>query len=521
MSKRNGNGTQIVEKAVTPASLADTVQEHLPAGAAGFASTLTLYLAHEADEFPAWGTWPERRDRMLREFWPTEPTLAGAIATLAARNMAMTWSLDGPTRTTQQVQDVFMNAEFGAGVGALFSKLSLDLYTQDNGAFMEIARDDWIDGETASKRYAAGKALPVVTSINHIDAACCKRTGDPTNPVLYIDPNSGAQRLLPWHMVVPMAEMPSPIVQARGLQYSALTRILKAAQFMRDVTIFRREKVSGRNPSQIQLVGGPSNQAIEDAKRLAAERADNQGLLRYMEPLIIASLDPTKPVSVATIEWASLPAGFDYDSELRNYITLLALALLEDYQTFAPLSGGNLGTSQQSMVLERKARGKGPGLWRKMITQMFNFYGILPRNVTFSFEESDPAAEREQAEAEGAYLANVTSALEAGILNVKVAQQMLADRGVLLDEDYLAMLGEADATPDATATDEEVLENPDTVPDLSAPAAPAAPAAVPAGMAPVAAPAAVATAERKSPITALVDEMRKAREALDRAIGRR
>lgn len=514
MTKRKTTTAPAAEKALTPAQLDNAIQPSPDAANGGWyggwpGGVLTLSLAHEADEIPAWGTDYRARDRKLRELWPTEPTLAGALATLAARNAAMGIVLDGPDRSVNACWDLLHGADKGAGIAPLVTKLSFDIYTQDNCAYLGIAREKTITGRKAMDLYDAGKPLPAVVGLEHLDASNCIRTGDPLEPVLYIDSLTGGQHLLPWHMVHVLAEMPSPVWATRGLQYSALTRVLKAAQFMRDVTIYRREKVSGRNPSQIQIVGGPSNQAIEDAKALARERGDNRGFLRYMEPLIIASLDPTRPVSVETLEWASLPEGFDYDTELKNYITILALGLLEDYQTFAPLTGGALGAGQQSVTLERKGRGKGPGLWRKLFSHMMNFYGILPRNVEFSFDETDVLADKEQADADAAKIKNVTDMLTAGIITASVAQQMLNDAGVL-DDDYLAMLGSADQTPDTTRTDDETAAAIDTEGVLMTGTVPLAVA--PTAPAPVAAP--VTAAKDAGPLAALTDALQGVRRAV-------
>lgn len=458
----NGNGTiPTQEKALNAQALQDSVQTIPPAAVSGYGSGtfLTLSLAHEADEIPRWGTNVYLRDKMLREFWPATPEIAGPIATLAARNAVMTINFDGPTRTVDAAQQLATEANHGAGLANLITMLSLDVYTQDNGGFLETARESYASGETALARVNSGKPLPPVTALNHIDAACCQRTGNPINPVIYLDPISGERHLLPWHMVIPISEMPSPVKVARGLQYSALTRVLSAAQLMRDFNIFAREKVGGRNPSEIQIVGGPSTQAINDAISRARERADNQGLLRYMEPIIVASLDPTKPVTTATIGWASLPDGFNPDEALKNYITKLAMGLLEDYQTFAPLPGGGLGTSTQSDNLSRKGRGKGPAVWQKLLTHVFNFCGIFPRTIYVSYRENDPIADKEEADATAAKLKNVNDAVSSGILTVPVARQYCADNDILINEEYLAMLGDEDATPDESITDEERIDS--------------------------------------------------------------
>lgn len=482
-------------------------------GAMGYNNVLTLRLAHEADEIPPWGTLYRDRDMKLRELWPTESVIAGAIPTLAARNAAFSVTLDGPERTVDLIWRLFHSADMGAGWLSLIIKLSIDVYTQDNGAFLAMARETSISAEKALELYHAGKLLPPVTGLEHLDAAYCIRTGNALYPVVWIEPYTGKQTALPWHAVIPIAEMPSPVKYARGLQYCALTRILKAAQFMRDVQIYRREKVSGRFFNQINFVGGPSNKAIQDAMELAQERAGQKGLLRYIEPLIVASIDPTKPVSSAVIEWASLPAGFDFDAELRNYITELALDLLEDYQTFAPLASGALGSSQQSNILNLKSKGKGPGLWKKLFSHIMNFNGIIPSTVEFSFEETDPAAEKEAADTMATKINTHAAAIQAGILTPQVSRQILVDEGVLTEE-YMAMMGEEDATPDTTRSDEQTAQDVAAVAPI--------PGGAPAPQTPVVAePAPGVPATKEDALRTLTAEIRAARKDLRDALNAR
>lgn len=481
--------SEVHEKAISADALKQSVTTQPPAEPnRSWGESLTLLLAHEADDIPPWGTNWALRDEKLRELWPTEPTIAGALATLAMRNACMEVHFEGPSRTVDAVQRMWHEADNGNGAGSWFAKLSLDLYSQDNGAFPEWIRADYVSAEEAMKRIASGKPLPPVVGLGYLDSRWCTRTGNPLYPVVYEDPDDPKheRHLLPWHVVSPMAELPSPAKLARGRQYCALTRILHAAQYMRDLNIYRREKVTGRNASEIQFVGGPSNSAINDAIEQMQERAANRSYLRYMPPVIVASLDPTKPVSTATLGLASLPEGFDYDAELRNYITVLAMCLGEDYLTFAPLPGGNQGTAAQSQVLERKTRGKGPALWQKIVTHMLNFNGVLPRTVEASFEERDIEAERADAEVAGLWVKVMSDAIASGIMTPQVAQQWLADNQIVLDDDYLALLGEQDATEDVTVSDDDqqstqdmqpidVQAPPEQAPAQPAPAAPAQP----------------------------------------------
>ena len=57
----------------------------VPNGSLGY---FVMNLAAAADAFPQWGTSPVLRDKMLRSFYPTEPWLASAVASLAPAQQA-------------------------------------------------------------------------------------------------------------------------------------------------------------------------------------------------------------------------------------------------------------------------------------------------------------------------------------------------------------------------------------------------------------------------------------------------
>lgn len=398
---------------------------------------LVIRLSTVADDITPWSPHPKYRDSELRKFWPTEPLLASAIYSTAARYAAFGWTLTGPPRTVNIVQSILHGVEFGKGWVPFILKVIIDLFTQDNGAFIEIVRAS--DSETS----------PVI-SLNHLDSNRCIRTGRRKVPVIYYDNQSNAHELK-WYQVIDLVEMPSPIEEARGIQYSAVTRLLRSAQIMRDISIYKREKISGRFTRAIHLVSGVQRQTIVNEISNAREQADNAGMIRYMEPVIVASLDPTANVSVATIELASLPEGFDPESELRWYVNQLALAFGTDYQDFAPLPGGNLGTAQQSQTLHLKSRGKGPKLFMSMLEHIFNFHGVLPNTVTFMFGDQDVAEDMEHAELRKMRAQEREVRIRCGEITPQVARQLAVDCGDL-DAKYLDMMAEVDVTPTEKVT---------------------------------------------------------------------
>ncbi len=185
--------------------------------------SLVLSIATAADDFTPWGLDPVRRDQELRRFWPTEPVLASAVYALAIRNAVFSWTLEGPELTVAVVQDMLAMSDLGAGWLSLTTKLSIDVMTQDNGGFMEVIRER--DEPDAP-----------VLGLAHLDAGRCVRTGNAETPVIYQDAK-GTYHRLKRHQVVMVVEMPSPVERMRGMQLCAVSRVLRAAQYLRDIGV--------------------------------------------------------------------------------------------------------------------------------------------------------------------------------------------------------------------------------------------------------------------------------------------
>lgn len=404
--------------------------------------TFVINISSFADDLSAWGTHIRKRDRQLREFWPTEPVIAGAIQTIVASRTNMSWTLDGPPRTVGILQRMFQSSNLGKGWLDFQIKVCTDLLTQDNGAFVEIIRQE-------------DKPNSPVLNLAHLDAWQCIRTGMPDTPVIYYD-RDGVEHKLKWYQVLTFEDMPSPIERMNGLQVCFLSRILRAAQIIKDFGIFKREKIAGRNPGVIHLVSGVQSKLVEDKLQDSQHSADNEGYTRFMLPLVIGSLDPNATVAATTIDLRNVPDGFDEDTTLRWYIVQIAMAAGADFQDFAPITSGALGSGQQSSVLDRKSKGKGQETWRKLWEHKLNFCGILPQSVTFSFDEKDIQMDQEEADLNKtrAETLDIYYDKGMGILPLDVIHQMMADVGILKPE-YLALLETQDVTTDIVAADDE------------------------------------------------------------------
>lgn len=406
-----------------------------------FSKGLFLTLTNAADRIVPWGRDWTLRDQQLAHFWPTEPFLSSAIFSIVATRAAFNWQLDGPPRTVKKVHEMLHNSDFGKGWISLSQKVCLDLITQDNGSIVEIIRR----GNTQNS--------PVL-GLAHIPANACIRTGDPLEPIIYIDKN-GVTRKLKWWQVITFEELPATDPEANGRQYCFVSRVLKAAEIVRDINIYQQEKVSGRFSRAIHLVGGVAQHEIEDIQVAANLDADNASLIRYMQPIILAALDPNAKVSHELIELASLPDAFSLDQLLQWYIVVIAMGAGGDFQDFAPLSSGNLGTASQSETLHKKSRIRGHQLWIKLWEHKLQHAKVIPPSVTFRFMQQDAAAEMEQVEISQVRTQTRKLQLEAGEIDLNVARQIAVDQGDLSQE-YLVMMGDTDKTPFVTVPDDEI-----------------------------------------------------------------
>ena len=406
--------------------------------------SLVISLSSVGDMFPQWGTNFRRRDIELRKFWPTEPILASALFSTIGRNSAFSWSLEGPAETVNMVQHILNSADFGRGWGSFVSKVYTDVMTQDNGGWIEIIR-----AENRPDSPAIGLA--------HLDAARITRTGDLEEPAIFQD-LKGVFHRMKWYQVQDMTDFPSPVAQMRGMQLCAVSRVLRAAQILRAIGVYQNEKISGDNPNAIHLVGGITSNTITTALEQHKAKQAERGMAVFTIPAVIASLDPTATISVETLDLKTLPDGFNIEENMKWYISQLALGMGADYQDFAPLPGGNLGSSAQSLVLHQKSRGRGPALFMTAFEKLMNFHGVIPSGVTFQFDETDVVEETEQATLLKTKSEAYKDLVDTGALDDQAVRQLLLDQGDISQETFDRLSEGKDLTTDITAQDTEPVE---------------------------------------------------------------
>lgn len=403
-----------IERAVVMQSVVDlpnVTERYRPAG------PIVFNIAQQADEFTPWGYNLKQRDAQLRGFWHTEPILASAIYMMAARMAAMPVEVVAsdpkgvrPRNTIMNATRMLNSAERGRGWQHFMIKLMTDVYTQDNGGFIEIIRRQ-------------NRPDSPVIGIAHLDSYMCERTGDPMTPVIYTD-RKGRERKLSWWHVQTIEDMPSPVEEMYGAQYCAVSRALRAAQIIRDIALYKKEKISGGFQRSVHLVSGVTRQNVEDALALAGENMLNMNLTRFNPPSIIPTIDPEARLNHVQIDLASLPDGFNEETTFQWYVTQLAIAFGVDYQEFAPLASGALGSGQQSEMLHLKSRGKGPAMMISQLEHTFNDNGILPSNVKLQFTVEDARGDEGRANARFLRGKDRSLRMDSGELDAQAAREL-------------------------------------------------------------------------------------------------
>lgn len=397
------------------------------------------FAAGYSNAIPDWGTAPTNRDAELGKFITIEPYAAAAFGAIAERNAVFTWELEGGELVRDACFKLLNGANWGSGWIDFITKLTWDMLTQDKGAFVEIVR-------------AADSPDAPVIAIKTLQACYCWSTGDPAFPVMFLDRRSGKWHRMAWYQVYHIAELPVHHPLFAGLQISALTRVLRGAQIMNNVSIYEDEKTGGRHTREINIVNGVTKNDLSDAMALQQQQATDRGQSRYIQPVVIAGVSSEKPASVAVVKLASLPDGWDAEKQLRTYFTLLALALGTDYGELAPLPGRGIGTAAQSSTMDAKSRLKSAGLFKKVITEMMNT-AILPTGCSFGYKEQDLGEELLQAQVGMARAQERGAMILNGEIDPVASRQLALETGDLTEE-MVAAMGERDLIEDSIRENE-------------------------------------------------------------------
>lgn len=367
-----------------------------------------------------------------------EPLWAGALSIAITKVSSLAWEVQGdiPLRT-KRGQELLLNADAGRGWVSFLSKILQDFLLTSNGAFIEVVR------ATKSENSSIIGLIP-------LDSLRCTRTGDVEIPVTYMD-LKGRIHELRTADVLEFADMPSSRASMFGSGQCAAARAYKTIYRMACIEDLISEKVSGRNPSELNLVRGLNDPQLRSILETAQESANARGVIAYMGA-ILATVPGDGDISVANIALKGFPENFDRQKEIDIGLLTYANNLGLDVQDIQPLTGRALGTGAQSQVLDEKSKGKGLSAFRQQFTHAVNTW-ILPDMTTMVFIEKDWRDKKLNAEYNQMIEAYTSDAVKNSIITAPQGLQVLVDENVFPDE-----LLPTDITPDTTLADDEKPE---------------------------------------------------------------
>jgi hypothetical protein len=382
-----------------------------------------LTLGQRLEEEPRWNPiYPNFRDRFLTEFGRSESMMASAIYSMGTRIGTLNYTLNGPPRIKKFTQELLNKPGLGDNFAAITKKLSYDLDTTDNGAFMEL----WKAG---SPEKAPPKNAPCL-GFGHLDSRLCWRSFDPEFPVWYTNPVTGVIRKLHKDRVVFSANNPQPIELARGIGFCAVSRAMRMVRVFKNMQIFVDEKVSGRFTRALGAISGVSAGQVKKALQNHADEMDNKGYVVYNDiPFLIdPSTEGKNDIKILLQDLATVPDGFSFRDDADLYAYILAFCFGVDAREFWPATQSG-ATKADATVQNMKARGRGIGDRIQMVE--FFIRAAIAEVVDFEYDFSDDDQDKMQAEIQGMRLNNLSTLQRGGALNSLEMRALAIAEGII------------------------------------------------------------------------------------------
>lgn len=423
--------------------LKQSVQERPEAGSGGLA--LLHGTTDRGPILPTHGTYSRELHLRRLSHHDYNLTFRSTWTNLTKQIIATPWKITSTNDDAEVWQALLMGADFG-GWQRFVSKLVLDYGRQDAGGYIEIIGPGRPDGPLTA----------AVTGIAVLDSLRCYPTGDPEYPVYYYDIN-GVLHKLHCTRVVQFVDSPESDEQVVGFGTCALSRAASAVH--REILMGRYlEQYLDDKPTPGILAFGNIGKEEVNKAMAATERDLTQDQSRWGRIITLYSLEAEHMPKIESHNFSQAPEKFDFEQYTMLNAREIALAIGVDFQdVWGELTSSSLGSGQQSVTLERKARGKTLGVILKELERIINNF-VLPDYATFEWEAKDPNEDSDQAAVASQWASTVMSLMSSGVVNQKEARHLLADKmpgalDVLTDDE-----GEVEDRNDSDVVPEEDAE---------------------------------------------------------------
>lgn len=334
---------------------------------------------------PAW--WSPSRDLYLRDFVKTSDHVNSSLFSIVTRLTATPIKILAKNPNIQihkekrdEMEYRLENfSDFGEGWESAYTSFLNDLFTTDNGGFLEVM------GDGESWQEVRGLAY----GVRHLDSALCTRTDNPNYPVIYWDYQTGEEKVMHYKRVIRLSLQPSTDARMCKVGFSSVSRCLNMAERLIGQTNFILEKLGSRPLRAILTASGVSPDQMKLALAAAEIANDNARMTRFSKLVALATLDGK--IDVNLVKLAELPDGFDEEISTQIAMTLIATAFGVDLREIWTQSGPG-ATRADAVVSHMKSRGKTIGFITKFMEGQLN-WKFLPDYLKLTFDQNDDEAD--------------------------------------------------------------------------------------------------------------------------------
>ena len=298
-------------------------------------------------------------------------------------------------------QEVFRQANFGAGWGSLCAQGVENFLRYDTGWFLETI--------AAGDSYAP--PIGPIVGLANLDTLKCYPTGDPRYPAVYYD-RWGGLHVMHHSRVIRMVDMEDGDELRPGYGDSALSRAVSVAWQEVWIQRYITTRLDDQPPPGLTVVHAVVKQEWEQILARYQQRINADGKPIFGQRVFLHTLDPQYPPKFENFDFSASPEKFDYRVYTDINVDRIAAAYGVDRQEIMALANGNMGSGQQSMILAQKSRGKTIGFLLQQMERRLN--DLLPDEFTFEFKYRDSQEALEEAQKDqifGATAASLTGVL--------------------------------------------------------------------------------------------------------------
>jgi len=426
-------GTKAVEEAIKKSIQSRATDESdIGLGGIGGIGGLLTYMFRAGELVSPW--WSTQRDIDLRRFVKQSDHLSGSVALLTSKVVNVPprveprdYALKSHIRQADEYnRKMVEESEFGQGWITLASKVLDDWFCVDNGLFIEVIGDGKKDGPIV------GPALGLAA----LDSTKVIRKKNPEYPIAYID-EDGSQYKLHRTRVAYASDQPSNIVEMRGVGMCSVSRSINVTQNLVDMSLYKQEKLGSRPLRAVMFTPGIPTDVVEATMRMASEAMDNQSIRRFSKIPILGGNDTDARFELISL--STLPDGFDEETSTRLAMFAMALAFGVPIRWIWPAATSG-ATKADAMYQHIAGLGGGIGRVLKVLTLILGgdprgsrhtVGKFLPPHLKLVFDFQDDEQDRQKAEIRKTRVETMATALETGLVTLRVAREQALEVGDL------------------------------------------------------------------------------------------